>query len=146
MTGRPDSLQPYHRNRALRTFPLGAPHTTSPTACTLPDAGGSRHPPSTGARGRICSRRIHALGFHRTTAGTRHGHRRLALRTQGNSRFVWTNQSSVISIHVGAWSLVFSQPRTSRSTPALLSRGASLGLNSKWSMRIPASRLKEFWK
>lgn len=32
------------------------------------------------------------------------------------------------SIHTGAWSLVFSQPRTSRSTPAPMRRGNRSGL------------------
>ena len=44
------------------------------------------------------------------------------------------------STHIGAWSLVFSQPRGVRSTPAALSFFASGALSSAWSMRIPASR------
>ncbi len=44
------------------------------------------------------------------------------------------------STHAGAWSLAFSRPRTSRSTPAPASRPAMLGLSSRWSMRSPASR------
>ena len=44
------------------------------------------------------------------------------------------------SIHTGAWSLDFSQPRTSRSTAAARSRGTSGGLSRKWSMRSPALR------
>ena len=38
---------------------------------------------------------------------------------------------SAISTHVGAWSLALSQPRTSRSTPALISRAAIEGLRSR---------------
>jgi hypothetical protein len=49
-------------------------------------------------------------------------------------------QCSATSTHVGAWSLVFSIARTSRSTPAVFSRGASSGLRSRWSMRRPALR------
>jgi hypothetical protein len=44
------------------------------------------------------------------------------------------------SIQTGAWSLAFSQPRTSRSTPAPVKRGATDGLRSRWSRRRPASR------
>ena len=43
---------------------------------------------------------------------------------------------------VGAWSLVFSIARTSRSTPADFSRGANPGLRSRWSMRRPEFREK----
>src|ERR1700722_14704733 len=38
---------------------------------------------------------------------------------------------SASSIQVGAWSLGFSQPRTSRCTPAARSRGAASGFISK---------------
>ena len=38
---------------------------------------------------------------------------------------------SANSIHVGAWSLAFSQPRTWRSTAAVLRRGAIDGLSSR---------------
>src|SRR5215212_10720796 len=41
-------------------------------------------------------------------------------------------------IHVGAWSLALSQPRTLRSTSACLRRPASDGLSSRWSIRRPA--------
>ena len=43
-------------------------------------------------------------------------------------------QVSRSSTQVGAWSLVLSQPRTSRSTPAVA------GLSSRWSIRSPQSR------
>ena len=45
---------------------------------------------------------------------------------------------SSTSIHTGTWSLVFSQPRTAWSVPALLSRCTNSGLSKKWSMRRPA--------
>lgn len=48
------------------------------------------------------------------------------------------------STQIGAWSLLFSQPRGVRSTPAASSFFASGGLSSAWSMRIPASRSNEF--
>jgi hypothetical protein len=44
------------------------------------------------------------------------------------------------SIQAGAWSLALGSPRTSRSTPAALNRGAIAGLSNKWSKRSPASR------
>lgn len=50
------------------------------------------------------------------------------------------------SIHTGAWSLDFSQPRTSRSTAPARSRGTSDGLNRKWSIRKPALRWNAFRK
>lgn len=49
-------------------------------------------------------------------------------------------------IHVGAWSLVFSQPRTWRSTPASIRRLATDGASNRWSIRRPASRPKAFRK
>jgi hypothetical protein len=59
---------------------------------------------------------------------------------EGRLRFGRAGARSASSIQTGAWSLAFSQPRTSRSTPAALRRGATDGLNSRWSMRNPASR------
>jgi hypothetical protein len=59
---------------------------------------------------------------------------------EGRLRFARAGARSASSIQTGAWSLAFSQPRTSRSTPAALRRGAAEGLNSRWSMRRPASR------
>ena len=47
-------------------------------------------------------------------------------------------------IHVGAWSLAFSRPRTARSTPAATRRGARAGLRSRWSRRIPPFRSQRF--
>jgi hypothetical protein len=44
------------------------------------------------------------------------------------------------SIQAGAWSLALRSPRTSRATAAAFSRGAIVGLSSKWSNRSPASR------
>jgi hypothetical protein len=44
------------------------------------------------------------------------------------------------SIQAGAWSLVFSQPRTSRATPPATSETRKEGLSRMWSMRRPASR------
>jgi|SRR6185437_15474690 len=44
------------------------------------------------------------------------------------------------SIQAGAWSLVFSQPRTSRATPPPTSEARKEGLSRMWSMRRPASR------
>jgi hypothetical protein len=38
---------------------------------------------------------------------------------------------SAVTIQVGGWSLAFSQPRTSRSTPALTRRAAADGLKSR---------------
>lgn len=55
---------------APRTCPLGTPHTISPIGCTLRDAGGSKHRPSSDARGRAFRRRLHALGLPQATAGT----------------------------------------------------------------------------
>jgi hypothetical protein len=52
----------------------------------------------------------------------------------------------VSSTHVGAWSLAFSQPRTSRSTPAALRLCATAGLSRIWSMRSPALRPQAFRK
>ena len=47
---------------------------------------------------------------------------------------------SASSTQTGAWSLVFSQPRTWASTWASLRRSASVGLSNKWSIRRPALR------
>jgi hypothetical protein len=44
------------------------------------------------------------------------------------------------SIQAGAWSLGFSHPRTSTSTPALRSWSESEGLMSRWSIRRPELR------
>ena len=48
---------------------------------------------------------------------------------EGRRRFGRSGARSESSIQTGAWSLAFSQPRTGRSTPAALRRGATKGLS-----------------
>ena len=64
-----------------------------------------------------------------------HGKRGQDLHRNPAALLSWNHRqcltSSSITIHVGAWSLAFSQPRTSRSTPALTRRGAADGLSSR---------------
>ena len=48
-----------------------------------------------------------------------------------------------ISTQVGAWSLAFSRPRYSLSTPASSSRSAACGESRRWSIRKPASRCQQ---
>ena len=64
-----------------------------------------------------------------------------ALRGRACFSKAWCSGSASRSLtHVGAWSLVFSHPRNSRSTLAPTSRCAATGLSSRWSMRRPAFR------
>ncbi len=53
------------------------------------------------------------------------------------------NLTQSISTQVGAWSLAFSRPRYSLSTPASRKASAACGLSSRWSMRKPASRCQQ---
>jgi hypothetical protein len=63
-----------------------------------------------------------------------------SLNESGRSRPVNQSVWSATVIHVGAWSLAFSHPRTSRSTPDSTSRLVARGFSRKWSMRMPALR------
>ena len=65
----------------------------------------------------------------------------LALRTLPGAPSRWRLSRTICGqIHAGAWSLAFSQPRTSRSTPAAVRRFAAAGFKRRWSIRSPASR------
>jgi hypothetical protein len=62
------------------------------------------------------------------------------MRPRATERHSAAFRFSANVIQVGAWSLVFSHPRTSRSTPPATSSLAAGALSKKWSIRMPALR------
>jgi hypothetical protein len=67
----------------------------------------------------------------------------LSLQLRGSGE---NAQSSRNMIQVGAWSLECSHPLTGLSTSAPSRSFATSGLNRKWSIRRPASRVYAFRK